>query len=242
VRDDVPSLAAELTKHEVDIASAGNRAKCFENDLGVGLEDDDRFVEERESGVPSGGGADCVALLDEIVRRRSRERARPVTHIDLTLENCEARARRNHRASTHKNAGPGCDQQECRRHRRGERERMTASPMLGQRRHGDKRYERGRMRVMDGIANFGQRRGDDLELDLSEHVLGFALGRVVQRIGHREGRARASELDEGDGAELAEATRQLAHDGGLGCDAKRDDRTAADASERFCERIRRHEP
>ena len=69
---------------------------------------------------------------------------------------------------------------------------------------------------MDCVTNFRERRGDDLELDASEHVLGFMRGRFIQRIRHRECRAGTSELDQADGAELAEAAWQLTYDRRLG--------------------------
>src|SRR2546430_3971926 len=93
------------------------------------------------------------------------------------------------------------------------------------------------MRVLESVANFGESGRDDLELDVAEHVLGLALGRFIERVGHRECRAGASELDEGDGAEFAEPTRQLTYDGGLGRDAERSDRVAAHAGDRVRERL-----
>src|SRR5438309_7047788 len=51
VCDDVPRLSRELAKGEVDVAAPVDRAERLENDLRVGLEDDERFVEERERGM-----------------------------------------------------------------------------------------------------------------------------------------------------------------------------------------------
>src|SRR5207247_7501950 len=109
------------------------------------------------------------------------------------------------------------------------------------RRYRDEGYKGGRVRVVDRVTNFGERRRDNLELDASEHVLGFVLGNLIERIGHRESRLRASELDEGDGAELAEAAGQLTYDRSLGSDAERGHRVAAHASERAREDLRHDE-
>ena len=73
--------------------------------------------------------------------------------------------------------------------------------------------------MVDRVTNFGERRRNNLDLDASEHVLGFVLGRLIEWVGHRERRLRASELHKGDGAELAEAAGQLTYDRSLGSDA-----------------------
>src|SRR5439155_2144006 len=103
-----------------------------------------------------------------------------------------------------------CYEQERRGERGSERERTTRTP-LRKRRDRDERDKRGGVRVVDRVTNFVKRRSDDLELDASEHVLGFVRGRVIERIGHRERRGRASELDQADRAELAGTARQLAN-------------------------------
>ena len=215
----MPRLSRELAKGEVDVAAPVDRAERLENDLRVGLEDDERFVEERERGMCARRGADGVALLDEVVRRCSHKVRRAVTHLDGALEDGQIRARRDDHRLSHENAGGGHNEQEDRSERAGERECTTRALLLRKRRDRNERYECRCVRVVDGITNFGERRGDDLEIDASEHVLGLALGRVIKRIGHRERRARASELDEGDGAQLAEAARELTDDGRFGRNA-----------------------
>jgi len=211
----MPGLPGHLTEDEVDVATAGDRAKCLEDDLRVRLEDHERFVEEGERGVPAGCRADGVALCNEVIRCGSGEATGPVTDVNAALEDSEIRFCRDDGGLVQQNAGARGDQEECRGERCSERER-TPCPPLRKLRYRDERHESGRMRVVDRVANFGQRRRDDLQLDASEHVLGFVLGRLVERIGHRQRRARASELDESDSAELAEPARQLTYDGGLG--------------------------
>jgi hypothetical protein len=97
------------------------------------------------------------------------------------------------------------------------------------------------MRLVNGIANFGESGRDDFELDVAEHVLGFTRSCLIERIGHGERRGRASELNESDGTKLAEAARQLPDDRCLGSDAKRRHRVAAHAGECSREGLRRHE-
>jgi hypothetical protein len=240
VRDDVPARAGHLAEDEVDIATIGHSTERLQNDLRVGLKDDKRSVEERERGVRSRRAADRVTLLDEVVRRRRCERARRMTHFDCPLENRETRARRDDRALRHDNARRRRDQEKGRSEGGRECER-SARALLGERRYRDERNEGGCVRVVDRITNFGEGRRDDLELDASEHVLGFVLGRLVQRIGHRKRRGRAPELDQGDGAQFAEPAGQLTKDGGLGRDAEGSDRVAAYASERARESLRCNE-
>jgi hypothetical protein len=230
VCDDVPGLAGHLSEHEVDVAAARDRAKRFEDYQRVGLENDERPVEERERCVRTRCGPNRVALSDQVVRRRRGEVAGRVTDFDGALEDREIRACGDHCGLVQQDPGAGHDQEQCRGERRDECER-TSCPLLLKHRYRDQRHESRRMREVDRVTDFGERRRDDLELDVAEHVLRFALGCLVERVGHRERGARASELDEGHGPKLAEATRQLADDRRLGRDAKRGDRVAAHTSE-----------
>ena len=93
------------------------------------------------------------------------------------------------------------------------------------------------MCVLESLANFGESRSDDLEVDVPEHVFRFVLGRLIERIRHRKRRGRASELDKGNCAQFAEPPRQLTHDGGLGGDAEGGHRVAAHASDCVRERL-----
>ena len=163
-----------------------------------------------------------------------------MTDVDSPLEDREVRPRRDHCGLVQENAGARRDQKE-RSGESGDERKRTSRPPLWKRRHGHERHERGRMRVVDRITNLGEGGRDDLEIDVSEHVLGFARGCLVERIGHCERGARASELDEDDGAELAEAARKLTYDGGLGGTSERHHRVASDASECVRERVRRNE-
>jgi hypothetical protein len=241
VRDDVPRPAHQLAEHEIDVAAARHRLKRLDDDLGARLEHDDGTIEERQRGVSACASSDRVALLYEIAGRRGFVSRGPMAHVDGSLEDCEVRTRRDDRRLSHEDARPCRDEQERRSERGGERERTTRTLLLWDRRNCNERHQCGGMRVVDRITNFGERRGDDLELDASEHVLGFVLGCLIERISHRERRGGASELHEGDGAKLAEAARQLTNDGGLRSDAKRAHRVAAHASERVRERLRGHE-
>ena len=159
-----------------------------------------------------------------------------MSDVDRALEDREIRPRRDDGGLVQENPRAGRDQQERRSEHSDERE-PTSCPLLRKRRYRDKRHESRRMRAVDRITNFGERRGDDREANLAEHVLGFALRRFIERVGHGEGRARASELNERNGAKLAEATRQLTDDRCLGRDAKRGDRMAAHTSDRVRERL-----
>ena len=237
MRDDVPRSARQLTEHEIDIAAARDRAQRFDDDFGGRLEHNDRTIEECQGRVRARGRADRVSLLHEIAGGCGFVSARAMANVDGALEDREVRTRRNDSWLRKQNAGPRRDEEECRRKRRDECERASGALLFGKRRYRDERHEPGRMGVLDRVANFGEGRCDDLELDASEHVFRFALGRFVKRIGHREGRGGESELDEGHGAELAESARKLTYDGGLGCDADRGDRVAARASNRVRERF-----
>jgi hypothetical protein len=215
--------------------------KRFDDNLGARLKDDERTIEECDRGMPARGGADRVALLHEIAGRCGCVATRSVAHFDRALEHREIRACRDGPGLSQHDAGTGRHEQERRSQSGGERERTTRPFRCGRRRHGDERHECRCMRVVDRVTNFCEGRGDDLELDASEHVFRFVLGRLIKRIGHRECGARASELNEGHGAKLAEAAWQLTHNGGLGRGGQRCHRVPADASERVGERLRSHE-
>ena len=234
--DHVPGLAGCLPQNEIDVSTAGHRAKRLEDDLRVGLKNDEGSVEEGKRGVRARCRANGVALLDEVVRRCRREVAGPVTDLDAPLEDRQVRPRRDDGGLIQEDACAGQDQQEgC--GQRGDDCERTARPLLGELRYRNEWHDRGRVRSLDRIADFSEGRRDDLELDASEHVLRFALCRFIERVGHREGRRRASEFDECNPAELAEPPRQLTHDRGLRPDTERGDRVAAHASDRIRERL-----
>ena len=187
--------------------------------------------------MASGRGADRVTLLHELVASRGRESAGSVAHLDGALEHGEVRARRDDGALGQKNSETRREQEERCGERADENEWTARAARLRDVRHRDQRHGHRRVRAAQRLAHISERRGDNLELDPTEHVLCLVRRRVVERVGHRERRARPTKLREDDRAQLAEAPRKLSHDGGLGRLRERHDRATADAREHRRERL-----
>src|SRR5206468_13121732 len=106
MRDDVPGLARALAEGHIDVAAL-QRAERDDVDLGAGLEDDDRLLEEGQRGVRVRERAHAVALTDDLTGRRERVRATRAPVFDVALEDRElstrgeaARCRREQDAET----------------------------------------------------------------------------------------------------------------------------------------------
>jgi hypothetical protein len=125
VRDDMPRLTGRLPEDEVDVAATRDGVKRLDDDLRVRLENDERLVEEREGGVRARRGANRVALLDEVIRRRRGEVRRPVPDCDGALEDREVRPCGNDGGLVQQCAGGCRNQKECRGERGDECERTS---------------------------------------------------------------------------------------------------------------------
>src|SRR5437773_2624372 len=108
------------------------------------------------------GGPDRVALLHEITGGCDFVSDRPMTHLDGALVDREVRARRDDRALRKKDTGPRSDEHKRCGECRDECERTATRLLDRHRRYRDEGYKCGRVRVVDRVTNFGERRRDNL--------------------------------------------------------------------------------
>ena len=125
MRDHVPGRASDLPQRGGD-RSVRKRAKLDDLELGAGLEDRDRLVEECQRGVRERPCADRVALANDVARADRRVRAAAGADINIALEDRDVRARLHcarGRAEDHSRSRG--EQQERREHRGDEKQRTA---------------------------------------------------------------------------------------------------------------------
>ena len=107
----MPRRASGLTQRRSDRA-VGLCAELDDLDLGAGLEDDHRFIEEGERCVRRGTRAERVALSHDVTGADRRECAVAAAHVHVALEDRDIRARLNRTRGRAKDHAGARDEQQ----------------------------------------------------------------------------------------------------------------------------------